>query len=128
MLMASMRLLPHVVCPRFAPELVFAAIETHSVRNVLLVPTMIQVLADDPRRGAYRLQSLKDIIYGASPISEAVLDRAMACFPGVRFTQAYGQTEMSTEIGRESCRERVCQSVLISVVDVSLKTKNNIDH
>src|SRR3546814_357846 len=79
MLMASMRLLPQVVCPRFAPELVFAAIETHSVRNVLLVPTMIQVLADDPRRGAYRLQSLKDIIYGASPISEAVLDRAMAC-------------------------------------------------
>src|SRR3546814_15798477 len=98
MLMASMRLLPHVVCPRFAPELVFAAIETHSVRNVLLVPTMIQVLADDPRRGAYRLQSLKDIIYGASPISEAVLDRAMACFPGVRFTQAYGQTEMSPAV------------------------------
>src|SRR3546814_15087977 len=31
MLMASMRLLPQVVCPRLEPELVFAAIETPSV-------------------------------------------------------------------------------------------------
>src|SRR3546814_18397699 len=29
------------------------------------------------------------------------------------------------EIGNTSCRERVCQYGLISVVDVSLKTKNN---
>src|SRR3546814_6896621 len=29
-----------------------------------------------------------------------------------------------TQIGRESCRERVCQTVSISVVAVSLKTKN----
>src|SRR3546814_16398330 len=32
---------------------------------------------------------------------------------------------MLTEIGRASCRERVCQYVSISVVAVSLKTKNN---
>ncbi|HET8881056.1 MAG TPA: long-chain fatty acid--CoA ligase [Solimonas sp.] len=94
-LMASVRLLSQVVCPRFAPELVFAAIQDHGVSSVLLVPTMIQMLADDPRRGDYRLQTLRSIIYGASPISEAVLDRAMACFPAVRFTQCYGQTEMS---------------------------------
>ena len=34
-------------------------------------------------------------IYGASPISEAVLDRAMAALPNVQFTQAYGMTELS---------------------------------
>src|SRR3546814_12649534 len=32
------------------------------------------------------------------------------------------------EIGRASCRERVCQYVEISVVAVSLKTKNNKQH
>ena len=41
------------------------------------------------------LSSLKAIIYGASPMSEAVLMRAMAALPGVEFTQAYGMTELS---------------------------------
>ena len=35
------------------------------------------------------------IIYGASPISEAVLFRAMAALPRARFRQAYGMTELS---------------------------------
>jgi long-chain acyl-CoA synthetase len=34
-------------------------------------------------------------MYGASPISEAVLDRAMARLPGVKFVQGYGMTELS---------------------------------
>jgi long-chain acyl-CoA synthetase len=38
---------------------------------------------------------LREIVYGASPISEALLDRAMARLPGVRFRQAYGMTELS---------------------------------
>src|SRR3546814_20244336 len=33
-------------------------------------------------------------------------------------------TELRAKIGRASCRERVCQSVLISVVADSLKKKN----
>lgn len=94
-LMASFRAMTQVICPRFAPESVFAAIQDHGVTHALLVPTMIQMLADDPRRVEYRLSSLQSIVYGASPINEAVLDRAMASFPDVRFTQCYGQTEMS---------------------------------
>ena len=39
--------------------------------------------------------ALQQIVYGASPISEALLDRAMARLPGVRFMQAYGMTELS---------------------------------
>ena len=34
-------------------------------------------------------------VYGASPISEAVLGRAIASLPNVHFTQAYGMTELS---------------------------------
>ncbi|WP_204320361.1 hypothetical protein, partial [Proteus vulgaris] len=34
-------------------------------------------------------------VYGASPISEAVLDRAIAALPDTRFAQAYGMTELS---------------------------------
>src|SRR3546814_19246680 len=36
--------------------------------------------------------------------------------------------ERDQEIGRASCRDRVCQSVSISVVDVSLKENSNTLH
>src|SRR3546814_15950894 len=38
---------------------------------------------------------------------------------------ATGQTVITAEIGRASCRERVCQYVSISVVAVSLKNNRN---
>ena len=38
---------------------------------------------------------MESLIYGASPISEAVLDRARKVFTGTAFTQAYGMTELS---------------------------------
>jgi long-chain acyl-CoA synthetase len=65
------------------------------VTDVLLVPTMIQMFVDHPTLASYDLSSLKNIAYGASPISEAVLGRAMAALPHVQFIQAYGMTELS---------------------------------
>ena len=51
-----------------------AAVQNERVTDVLLVPTMIQMLVDHPALGSYDLSSLKNIAYGASPISEAVLE------------------------------------------------------
>ena len=86
----------HAMVPGFAPDAVLASIARDQVTDVLLVPTMIQMLVDHPlMQHAPRLDSLKRIYYGASPISEAVLDRAMAALPGVDFVQAYGMTELS---------------------------------
>ncbi|MBO3273655.1 long-chain-fatty-acid--CoA ligase [Pseudomonas schmalbachii] len=86
----------HVVVPMFGAEAVIDAIEQHRVTHTLLVPTMIQMLVDHPSLQQGRdLYSLRTIIYGASPISEAVLERAMARLPGIDFVQAYGMTEMS---------------------------------
>ncbi len=71
-------------------------IERDRVTHVLLVPTMIQMLVDHPAMKKPRdLSALKTIVYGASPISEAVLERAMAALPGVGFVQAYGMTELA---------------------------------
>lgn len=86
----------HVIVPAFNPELVLDTIERWKVTHALFVPTMIQMTVDHPAMKKPRdLSSLKSIAYGASPISEAVLDRAMAALPGVGFTQAYGMTELS---------------------------------
>jgi long-chain acyl-CoA synthetase len=85
----------NAIIKAFTPEAVVQAIERFRVTHVLLVPTMIQMFVDQPGIGARNLSSLQQIIYGASPISEVVLDRAMARLPGVRFLQAYGMTELS---------------------------------
>ena len=85
----------NVIVPSFTPEGVMAAFQNERVTSVLLVPTMIQILADHPALRSYDMSSVKSIVYGASPISEAVLDRAIAAFPNAQFTQAYGMTELS---------------------------------
>ena len=85
----------NVMLPAFTPGAVAAAIARHRVTHMMLVPTMIQMFVDLPDTDGHDLSSLSQIIYGASPMSEAVLDRAMQRLPGVRFMQGYGMTELS---------------------------------
>jgi acyl-CoA synthetase (AMP-forming)/AMP-acid ligase II len=85
----------HVIVPMFSPAAVMAAIAEHEVTDTLLVPTMIQMLVDDPSIGESDLSSLVTLVYGASPISEALLERARKVFPSAGFVQGYGMTEMS---------------------------------
>jgi long-chain acyl-CoA synthetase len=79
----------------FTPEGVAQAIEKFKVTHSLWVPTMIQMLVDHPAIDQYDLSSLRSVLYGASPMNEAVMERAMKKLPGVEFTQAYGMTELS---------------------------------
>ncbi|MFA4081173.1 long-chain fatty acid--CoA ligase [Mycobacteroides salmoniphilum] len=85
----------HVIVPSFTPQGVLDAIIEHDVQDMLLVPTMIQMLVDHPAAAQLDLSGIRGIIYGASVISEAVLQRAKHVFPNARFTQAYGMTEVS---------------------------------
>jgi acyl-CoA synthetase (AMP-forming)/AMP-acid ligase II len=85
----------HVIVPMFNPTEVMKAIAEHQVTDALLVPTMIQMLVDDPAIADSDLSSLVHLVYGASPISEALLGRARKVFPSAGFTQAYGMTELS---------------------------------
>lgn len=85
----------HVIVPMFAPAAVAAAISEHKVTDLLLVPTMIQMLVDAPETADADLTSVQRIIYGASPISAALLDRARKRLESAAFTQAYGMTELA---------------------------------
>ena len=70
-------------------------IEKEGCTEGLLVPTMIQMIIEHPDFAKTNTSSIKQIVYGASPITEALLDRALAALPHVNFIQAYGQTELS---------------------------------
>ncbi|MCK2243742.1 MULTISPECIES: long-chain fatty acid--CoA ligase [unclassified Crossiella] len=85
----------HVIIPNFSPIGVMHAIQRYQVTDTLLVPVMIQMVIDHPELADYDLSSLRAVAYGASPIPQAVLERAMKAFPNASLTQLYGMTELS---------------------------------
>lgn len=85
----------HVIIPMFDPVGLMKAIEQHQVTDVLMVPLMIQAVIGHPELAEHDLSSLRVVLYGASPIPQAVLERAMKAFPNAGFTQAYGRTEVA---------------------------------
>ncbi|MFG2949165.1 long-chain-fatty-acid--CoA ligase [Streptomyces adustus] len=84
-----------VFVPSFEPVAVMEAIARHGCTTVMLVPAMVQMIVDHPKAGDYDLSSLKRLFYGAAPISEALLERAMRVLPKAGFVQGYGMTELS---------------------------------
>jgi long-chain acyl-CoA synthetase len=85
----------HTFLPRFDPGAFLRMVEQHGVTTALIVPTMINMVVHHPEVTQRDLSSLGACLYGASPMPEAVIKRAMAVMPHVRFTQAYGQSEAS---------------------------------
>jgi acyl-CoA synthetase (AMP-forming)/AMP-acid ligase II len=85
----------HVIIPMFEPVAVVRAVAAHRVTDVLLVPVMIQMLVDHPALVTHNMSSVRAVLYGASPIPQAVLDRAMKALPTATYVQAYGMTELA---------------------------------
>lgn len=85
----------HVFMPSFEPAAFLKLMEEHKVSFTLLVPTMIRLLLDCPAFGKHDLSTWEGMLYGASPMAEALLREALAKLPHVAFTQGYGQTELA---------------------------------
>lgn len=83
----------HAIIPRFDVDELLAMIARTRTTHTTLVPTMINMLLASGRIADHDTSSLRRMLYGASPMPEAVLLRAMEALPNTRFTQGYGQTE-----------------------------------
>jgi long-chain acyl-CoA synthetase len=79
------------------PAAILRSIPEHRVTNALFVPAVLQVLIGMPNAGDVDFSSLRSVVYGASPISEAVLVGAMKTM-GCGFVQVYGLTETTGAI------------------------------
>jgi long-chain acyl-CoA synthetase len=84
-----------VIARGFDPAGTLDLIARDGVTDALLVPTMIQMLLDAPGFDPAKLSSVRTVMYGASPMPEATLDRIMAAAPHLEYYQAYGMTEVS---------------------------------
>ena len=94
----------HCFLPRFEPLAALQAISVERPTHAVLIPTMLNMLVHHPEVENYDLSSLRMVLYGASPMPESVIRRAVGLMPGVRFMHGYGQTESApflTSLGPE---------------------------
>ena len=74
------------------PALIVDTIARHRVTHTFLVPTVVQALLMVPGVDEADLSSLQLLMYGAAPMGDVLLRRAMDRLH-CRFIQAYGMTE-----------------------------------
>lgn len=79
--------------PMFDPQAVLEVTERHGVTMTVMVPTMIAMLLNHPDFKPERLDSMRVLTYGASPMPTALVERLLDLFPKMDIYQGYGMTE-----------------------------------
>jgi len=85
----------HVFIPRFEARACLEAMQEHRVTNVCLVPTMIEMLVNLAEKEHFDLSALRQFQFGAAPMPDATLERALKLWPDVLFLHGWGMTEIS---------------------------------
>jgi acyl-CoA synthetase (AMP-forming)/AMP-acid ligase II len=81
-----------VILREFLPQQVLSVFEEQRVETAFLVPAALLFLTSLPESQGRDYSSLRNILYGASPISQAVLQRSIETFK-CSLSQVYGLTE-----------------------------------
>lgn len=89
----------NVLARGFDARRVLGLIRGGGVSVTLMVPSMLQILLDEPGVAPEDFTGLRKVVYGGSPISEPLLKRCLEVM-GCAFAQIYGLTE--------SCASAVC--------------------
>jgi acyl-CoA synthetase (AMP-forming)/AMP-acid ligase II len=88
-----------VYLPDFTAESWLETVESESITQAMLVPTMLARIVEEIEGGTRAdAPSLRLISYGGARMHESVLRRALRAFPEVGFVNAYGLTETSSSI------------------------------
>ncbi|HEX9712024.1 MAG TPA: long-chain fatty acid--CoA ligase [Actinomycetota bacterium] len=75
----------------FDPERALALIAEQRVTSMMGVPTIYQMMADDPSFAATDLSSVRTFVCGGAPLPVSLIERYQQ--RGIRFVQGYGLTE-----------------------------------
>jgi long-chain acyl-CoA synthetase len=82
------------VMVHFTPERMMEAVQRTKATGAGVPPTLINMMVNHPRIGAYDLSSLRLVMYGGSPTPLGILQKAARALP-TRYIHAYGITETS---------------------------------
>jgi len=86
-----------IITREFVPSEVLGYIEEFQISKIFLVPAAMQMVVNHPRAREVNYDSIRYMLYGASPIPLDLLRTCMDVF-GCGFVQLYGMTETSGTI------------------------------
>lgn len=83
-----------VLMPTFDARRYARAIERFRVTWLTSVPTMLALVARERARGGdFDASSVERVTMGSAPLTQALVDKVQAMFPGARVENGYGTTE-----------------------------------
>jgi len=85
-----------VIQPMFSPADVMKTVKAYGPTTTVMVPTMIGMTLAHPEFTPEGLGSFTDLVYGASPMPQALLEKLLALYPQMNIWQGYGMTESSS--------------------------------
>lgn len=78
---------------KFSPQDFCETVASARVTHTVLVPTMINLLTQDPDTSQHDLSSLEVLAYGGSPMAPELVRRTRELLPKVKLVQVYGLSE-----------------------------------
>jgi acyl-coenzyme A synthetase/AMP-(fatty) acid ligase len=102
-----------------SPINICQCIEVNRVDTLITSPTFLNLLLISNACQEHDLTCLKQINFGSEPMSEVLLDRLKSTFPGIRFTQAYGLSEIG--VIKTKCIHT--NPLYIQIDDAEIKTR-----
>ena len=109
-----------VILDKFVPAKFIDIVQKYKVTNILLAPTMLQMLLDAPEFDYEKVKSIKNIQTGGSVMSTVLLDRAKTIFVDAEFNDSYGVTEMT---GLVLANNKPVPYVAVKIIDDELWVK-----
>ncbi len=94
-------------------------IEMNKIDSLVTSPTFLNLLLMSNAYEKYDLSSLRQINFGSEPMPPALLDRLRSVFCSVRFTQAYGLSE----IGVIKTKSSHLNPLHIEIKDTDIQTR-----
>jgi len=114
-----------VTVPERSAEAVCQAVQDHKVDLLPATPTFLNMLLISEAHRRYDLSSIQYVSYGTEPMPDATLTAMHEIFPGVKFRQLYGLTELGIlptrthsddalriKLGDDGCEVKVVDGIL----------------
>jgi len=85
----------HCYLANFSPKAVLQAIETYRITTIMAAPTMLIMILTEENTDNYKLNSLRKVFYGSSPMAAEWIVKCLRAFPEAELQNSYGLTETS---------------------------------
>ena len=82
-----------IIIPKWEPISFMELVEAHGINVIFAVPSQLATLLDHPAFEPERLRSLQKIVFGGSPLSRNLIERAENLMPWLECARAYGSSE-----------------------------------